>query len=302
MGRGDRRVRVGRVRAAGLLIVALLTVGCTTSPGSNDGVDLTVYGAASLKGALEAVRTAYSEAEPGITLTIATDASSTLRTQIEQGAPTDVFLSADELNPAALVDAALTDGAAVDFAGNSLVVIVPTGNPASITTAADLARPGVKVIAAGDAVPIAGYAAQVVANISALPSAPVGFAVSYEANVVSREQNVKAVVAKIELGEGDAAIVYATDARASSRVETIALPAGVDVRASYAGVVIRSTDDVAAAHAFLDWLAGPAGAAVLADFGFAAPPGSAARDGSSASSESAAPAGSAAPSLPAAPQ
>ncbi len=271
MGRGGRRVRAGRVRAAGLLLVALVAVGCTTSSGANDGVELTVYGAASLKGALESVRTAYSVAEPGVTLTIATDASSTLRTQIEQGAPADVFLSADESNPAALVDAGLTDGAAVDFAGNSLVVIVPTGNPASITTASDLARPGVKVIAAGDDVPIARYAAQVVANIAAVPSAPVGFATSYEANVVSREQNVKAVVAKIELGEGDAAIVYATDARASSKVETIALPAGVDVRATYAGVVVRSSDDVAAAHAFLDWLAGPAGAAVLADFGFVAP-------------------------------
>ncbi len=255
----------------GLLMVGLVAAGCTTSSPPSAPIELTVYGAASLKGALESVRAAYAVAEPGVALTIATDASSTLRTQIEQGAPADLFLSADESSPAALVDAGLTDGAAVDFAGNSLVVIVPNGNPGAVTTTSDLARSGVKVIAAGDEVPISRYASQVVANIAAVPNTSAGFVAGYEANVVSREQNVKAVVAKIELGEGDAAIVYATDARASSKVETIGLPASVDVRATYAGVVVKSTDDAAAAHAFLDWLAGPPGAAVLADFGFVPP-------------------------------
>ncbi len=289
MGQGDRRVTArrgpaGGLRAASLLLVALVAVGCTTSSAASNPIELTVYGAASLKGALESVRTAYVLAEPGVTLTFATDASSTLRTQIEQGAPADVFLSADESNPAALVDAGLTDGSAVDFAGNSLVVVVPNGNPGAIATPSDLARPGVKVIAAGDAVPIARYAAQVVANIAAMSTTPAGFLAGYEANVVSREQNVKSVVAKIELGEGDAAIVYATDARASSKVETIALPAAVDVRATYAGVVVKSSGDAAAAHTFLDWLAGPSGAAVLADFGFVAPSKFGASSGSAAPS------------------
>ncbi|MBA3235484.1 MAG: molybdate ABC transporter substrate-binding protein [Chloroflexi bacterium] len=275
--RAAARPGAAALLVVGLLIVGLVAAGCTTSSPSSAPIKLTVYGAASLKGVLESVRTAYAVAQPGVALTIATDASSTLRTQIEQGAPADLFLSADESNPAALVEAGLTDGATVDFAGNSLVIIVPNGNPGAVTTASDLARSGVKVIAAGDAVPIARYASQVVANIAATPNAPAGFVARHEANVVSREQNVKAVVAKIELGEGDAAIVYASDARASSKVEIIALPTAVDVRATYSGVVVKSTDDATAAHAFLDWLAGPPGSAVLADFGFVPPSGSGSR-------------------------
>ena len=234
-------------------------------------VELTVYGAASLKGALEAVKAAYETAAPGVTLTIATDASSTLRTQIEQGAPADVFLSADQTNPKNLVEAGLADGSAVDFAGNTLTVIVPAANPAGITTPADLARAGVKVIAAGDDVPITKYTTQVVANLAGIGGYPAGFAAAYDENVVSKEDNVKAVVAKIELGEGDAAIVYLTDAKASTKVKTIEIPADANVPATYAGVVVKASPNATAAHDFLTWLAGPDGQAVLSEFGFLPP-------------------------------
>lgn len=234
-------------------------------------VELTVYAAASLKGALDAARTAYAAAVPGVTLTVATDASSTLRTQIEQGAPADVFLSADQTNPTRLVDAGLTDGSAIAFAGNLLTVIVPTANAAGIATPADLAKPGLKIIAAGADVPIDKYATQAVTNLAGLPGFPTGFAAAYDANVVSREDNVKAVVAKVELGEGDAAIVYVTDAKASTRIRPIEIPAAANVPATYAGVVVMASTRAAAAHAFLTWLAGPDGQAVLADFGFLPP-------------------------------
>ena len=231
-------------------------------------VELTIFSAASLKGALDAVETAYAMAAPGVTLTIATDASSTLRTQIEQGAPADVFLSADQTNPKMLVQKGLADGAAVDFAGNTLAVIVPTANPAGIATLADLAKPGVKVIASGADVPITKYVRQVVANLAGLGGYPAGFAAAYDGNVVSKEENVKAVVAKIELGEGDAAIVYATDAKASTKVATVPIPVEANVPATYAGVVVRASPNAAAAHTFLTWLAGPDGQAVLGTFGF----------------------------------
>jgi len=234
-------------------------------------IELTVYAAASLKGALETAKTAYAGAVPGVTLTIATDSSATLRTQIEQGAPADVFLSADESNPKRLVDAGLADGAAVAFAGNTLVVIVPSANPAGIATPADLAGDGVKIIAAGAEVPISKYAAQAVTNLSKQPGYPAGFVAAYVANVVSREDNVKAVIAKIELGEGDAAIVYATDAKASTRVGTVEIPAVANVPATYAGVVLKDSTHVDAARAFLAWLAGPGGQAVLTTFGFQPP-------------------------------
>ena len=191
--------------------------------------------------------------------------------QIEQGAPGDVFLSADQKNPSALVDAGLADGDVTDFAGNALVIIVPSDNPARLTGPIHLARPGLKVVAAGDDVPISGYARQLVTKLAGLPGYPADFAAAYAANVVSKEDNVKAVVTKIELGEGDAAIVYRTDALASSNVQAIELPDKASVSATYAGVVLKASKHLAAGHAFLEWLTGSEGAAILARFGFVAP-------------------------------
>jgi molybdate transport system substrate-binding protein len=247
-----------------------VTASTAASPAASGG-ELTIYAAASLKAALDEVKATYEATNPGTTLTISTDASSALETQIEQGAPVDVFLSADTRNPQALVDKGLTDGDPVDFAGNQLTIVVPSGNPAGITSAADLANPGVKVIAAGDAVPITGYAIQLVANLAMEAGYPTNFVSAYTANIVSKEDNATAVIAKIELGEGDAGIVYATDARASGKVMTIDLPGAVNVSATYAGVVVRGSKHAAAASSFLHWLAGPDGQAILGGFGFRPP-------------------------------
>ena len=134
----------------------------------------------------------------------------------------------------------------------------------------DLAKGGVKVIAAGDDVPITTYARKLVQNLAVQPAAPGGFDLAYEANVVSREDNVQAVVAKVELGEGDAAIVYATDAAASGKVDSVRItPETANVTATYAGVVVvRTLPQQAYATEFLHWLAGPDGAAILEGFGF----------------------------------
>ena len=234
-------------------------------------IELTIFGAASLKGALEATKPVYEAADPGTTLTISTDASSALETQIEQGAPADVFLSADTTNPQKLVDKGLTAGPAVNFAGNKLVIIVPTDNPAGIKTPEDLAKPRIKIIAAGDAVPITKYANQLVDNLAKLPGYPANFASAYKANIVSKEDNVKAVVAKLELGEGDAAIVYVTDAKASTKVGTVDVPDAANVLATYAGVVVKASPNADAAGAFMTWFAGPQGQAILSGFGFLPP-------------------------------
>ena len=243
----------------------------TASTSGGPAADLTIYGAASLKGVLEKAKSTYEAAFPGTTLTISTDSSAALEAQIEQGAPADVFLSADTANPQKLVDAGLADGDAVVFAGNELTVIVPADNPAAIQSPADLARPGVKVIAAGDEVPITKYATKLIANLASEAGYPADFAAGYAANVVSKEDNVKAVVAKVELGEGDAGIVYVTDAAASTAVATIDVPDGANVPATYAGVAVRASPNVAAGRAFLTWLAGPDGQAILAGFGFLPP-------------------------------
>jgi molybdate transport system substrate-binding protein len=238
---------------------------------SAPAVALTIFGAASLQGALGKAKTVYETANPGTTLTISTDSSSALETQIEQGAPADVFLSADTTNPKKLVDGGLTDGAAVTFAGNKLTIVVPTANPAGITTPADLAKNGVKVIAAGDTVPITKYATQLVGNLAKQPGYPANFVAAYTANIASKEDNVKALIAKIELGEGDAGIVYVTDAKASTKVKAIDVSDAANVPATYDGVVVKASKDAVAAKAFLDWFAGPDGQAILSSLGFLPP-------------------------------
>ena len=273
--------RFGSIAAVGATLIALLAAcsgggGGSIAPSSTSnqastGASLTILGAASLKAVLDQAKAAWETDHPGSILTISTDSSTALETQIEQGAPADVFLSADTTNPKKLVDRGLTEGAAVTFAGNKLTVIVPTSNPAAIATPADLAKGGVKVIAAGDAVPITKYATQLVANLAKESGDAAGFAVAYAGNVASKEDNVKAVVAKIELGEGDAAIVYVTDAMASTKVTAIAIPDSANVPATYAGVVVKASGHTADAQRFLDWLAGPDGQAILAGFGFQPP-------------------------------
>jgi molybdate transport system substrate-binding protein len=257
----------------GTTIAALLVLtACLSGPATSAGGDLTVYAAASLKTATARLETAYEAAHPGVSLTISTDSSAALETQIEQGAPADVFLSADAANPQKLVDRGLAAGGITKFAGNLLTVIVPTSNPAGVQTPADLAAAGVKVIAAADSVPITTYAGQLVANLAGLPGYPADFAAKYNANVVSKTDNVAGVVSILELGEGDAGIVYLTDAQASSKVTLIEVPIEANVPATYAGVVVNASAHRDAAAAFLAWLAGPDGQAILAAFGFV-PPG-----------------------------
>ena len=119
--------------------------------------------------------------------------------------------------------------------------------------------------------PITKYAGQLVANLAKEPGYPADFVAGYAANVVSKEDNVKAVVGKIELGEGDAGIVYVTDAKASTKVTPVDVPDSANVPATYAGVVLKASPNVDAATRFLTWFAGPDGQAILAGFGFLPP-------------------------------
>jgi len=280
-------IRRGLIASIGLIAIAIDASGCTTgalsSPATSAAASrpagasappasLTVFAAASLKAALVRAVEAYRTANPGTTITVSTDSSAALETKIEQGAPADVFLSADTTNPQKLVDRGLASGSIVTIATNHLTVIVPTSNPASIASPADLAKPGVKIVAAGDTVPITKYAGQLVANLAQVAGYPAGFAAAYAANIVSREDNVAAVITKIELGEGDAAIVYSTDAKTSTAIQTVDVPAAANVVATYGGVVVRASASQVAAASFLAWLAGPDGQAILATFGFL-PPG-----------------------------
>jgi molybdate transport system substrate-binding protein len=259
-----------RIRLFGVLAVALAfamamaLLGCSTAGPS--GVSITVAGAASLRDALNAAATRYETTHPSTGVRFTFDASSALRAQIEQGAPVDVFASADTTNPQQLVDHGLATGPVKVIARNELVIVVPRSK-SRVATPRDLAAPGVKVIAAGAEVPITKYAVQLVERLARLPGYPPDYAARVDANVVSREDNVRAIVAKLALGEGDAGIVYATDA-AAAEVGTVAVPAEPNVVATYGAVVIKSSAQPALANDLVAWLAGPDGQAVLAGFGF----------------------------------
>ena len=230
--------------------------------------DLTVLAAASLTDAFEEIAGLWTAAYPGSELVLSFDASSALRTQIEEGAAADAFASADERNAQTLVDECLAPGPITPFAHNELVIVVPDGNPAGIETPADLAKDGVRVVAALPEVPITKYTTEVLANLAELEGYPDGFVEAVTANTVSEEENVRAVLAKIELGEGDAALVYVTDALSSEGVDTVAIPDEANVLVTYAAVTVGASSQPALAADFLEFLVGPEAQAVLASDGF----------------------------------
>jgi molybdate transport system substrate-binding protein len=231
---------------------------------------LTIYAAASLSAAFRDLAAAY-RAATGTAITLSFDASSALEAQIEQGAPADILASADTANPGKLVKANLAAGTPVTFAGNALTIIVPGSGPTAVSSPRDLGKAGVKVIGAGDSVPITKYANQLIANLAKEPGYPADYAAQVKANTVSKEDNVSAVVAKVELGEGDGAIVYVTDAKGSSKVTPLPVPPGANVSATYGAVAVKASKHPDAAASFISWLAGPEARAILATYGFLPP-------------------------------
>jgi molybdate transport system substrate-binding protein len=186
--------------------------------------------------------------------------SDALATQIEQGAPADLFASANTSLPAKLHVGGLVERP-VPFTRNALVVVVPASNPAQITSVRDLAGSGVSVDVANTSVPVGGYTQKVLQRL--------GLAKQVNANVVSRETDVRTVLAKVSLGQADAGFVYATDARTvAKKVHVIRIPASAQPNVTYAIAVVTKSTHQAAARALVDRLRGKAGQALLAGYGF----------------------------------
>jgi molybdate transport system substrate-binding protein len=247
-------------RIAGLLGAALIAgpmlAGCSASADA----PLTVYAAASLRDVMTKLQEAYGP------MTMSLGGSSTLRVQIEQGAPADLFLSADAAQVDQLAASGHVDGEPVTFARNSVVLVVPRKG-SRVHNWKDLTKPGVQIVAADEAVPIQAYADELVEQLAALPQAPPGFAAGVQSRIASREDNVAAILARVQLGEGDAGFVYATDAKGAS-VRALPLPVGVE--ADYVGAAVRGPH-AAEARRFLDWLGGTQAQAILRDHGFGTP-------------------------------
>jgi molybdate transport system substrate-binding protein len=215
---------------------------------------LTVYAAASLTDTFRELGRALEAEHPGLTVQFNFAGSQQLALQIEQGAPADVFASADQRWMSYVSEQGLVEGESAVFARNRLVAIVPRTNPARIGGLPDLARRGIKLVLAAEAVPAGKYSREALGKLSAAP----GLAPEYDrkvlANVVSLEENVKAVVAKVQLGEADAGLVYRSDVTPSvSRyVRAFEIDDPYNVIASYPIAVLKGTKNAEAAKWFVD--------------------------------------------------
>lgn len=232
--------------------------------GAEDAVEgeITVAAASSLTESFTAIGEAFGEVNPDAEVTFTFDSSSTLATQIQEAAPTDVFASADTSTMDALVEADLIADEPRTFAGNDLVIVTKPGNPEGITGLADLAEVGT-VSLCGEQVPCGAYAQE------ALDASDV----EVPESSVTRGQNVKATLTAVAEGDAVAGIVYATDAAAAGEaVEVVTLPDDVDVIAEYPIGVVADAADADLAEAFIAFVLGDEGQAILAEHGFLPPP------------------------------
>lgn len=247
--------------------IAFVLLALLVAPPARAGGELTVFAAASLREAFTALGRRFEETHPGARAAFDFAGSQELRTQIENGAPADVFASADEKHMKALVADGLAAGARV-FARNQPVIAVPKGNPQGLRDLRDLPRARRIVIGVPE-VPIGAYTLQILD--AAAREYGADFRTRVLERVVSRELNVRQVLAKVGLGEADAAIVYRTDAAGAKRtVEAISIPAQLNVVAEYPIAPLKKAQEPQLAADFVALVLSPAGQRILAQFGFQA--------------------------------
>jgi len=230
---------------------------------------LTVFAAASLTEAFGEIGTIFQDANPTIEARFNFAGSQTLQAQIESGAPTDLFASANKANMDALVIAGFVDGEAPRLLlTNSLIVVVPLSNPAQVDSIQDLAHPGLKMVLADETVPAGRYARQVLDKASRDPAYGRDFASMALDNVVSNETDIKQVVSKVQLGEADAGIVYISDSIAAPDLKTIPIPQDINVSAPYFIAPVIDSTNLDLANKFIDYVLSADGQAILQKWGF----------------------------------
>jgi molybdate transport system substrate-binding protein len=269
-------VRRSRVAGCVTLVAATLVAlaGCaagtpsatSTSAPSAEGAasrlsgEITVFAAASLTGTFTELAENFEAAHPETTIALNFAGSSDLVTQITEGAPADVFASADTTNIEKLADADLVSGEPVDFATNVLTIAVPRGNPADVANFADLAGADVKTVVCAPQVPC-GAATEAVESATGVALRP-----------VSEESSVTDVLGKVTSGEADAGLVYVTDvAAAGDGVEGIAFDESAEAVNTYPIARVSESANAELGAAFIDYVSGPDGQRVLAAAGFGAP-------------------------------
>jgi molybdate transport system substrate-binding protein len=229
---------------------------------------LSVLAASSLTEAFSQLERTFEAARPGLDVSLAFGGSQVLSLQIEQGAPADVFASADRSHIDALLEAGAIEQA-VAFAGNDLVVIVPADNPAHIASFDDLVR-ATRIVVGTPNVPIGAYTRELLRRAASTMGE--AFATTVRSRVVSEESNTRLVRAKIEMGEADAAIVYRTDALASDRVRVVSIPESINVRANYYIGALKRSSRPDACGDFIAHVRSDAGQRILSQHGFVTEP------------------------------
>lgn len=287
-------------------IFFLLASGCSTMSDPVEGEvtgNLTIFAAASLTAAFTEIGAAFELNNPETTVEFNFAGSQRLRTQLEHGAKADVFASADWRQMEAIRAQSLTSGETAVFASNQLAIIAPSGAVLQDSDAGEgpgvtpitpngspfansdrndpnrkalhyLAKPGIKLVLALEAVPVGAYSRHVIDNISADPEFGADYAQRVLANLVSEETNVRNVVQKVALGEADAGIVYVTNAVApgvAGKTEHFILPKPFNVTATYPISALKGTSKLVLAQAFIEFLVSDPGQAILARHGFLNP-------------------------------
>ncbi len=257
------------------LLVVLLLFGCAPASTSTASLrtsipqqTLNVFAAASLTEAFNEIGNNFEAANPDVAIDFNFAGSQALLTQIEEGGPADVFASANKTEMDALVTEGLVARDAPHvFLANQLIVILPANNPAGLEKLEDLAQPGIKIVLAAEEVPVGNYARQALEAMNGQFGS--GFKDRILANVVSNEDNVRQVVAKVQLGEGDAGIVYTSDATAAPGLKTIEIPADLNVVAKYPIAALSGSPHAGLADSFINYVLSSDGQAVLQKWGFA---------------------------------
>ncbi len=255
---------------AGVLLATVSGCGGAGSGATRGGSDslsgggvtgtVTVFAAASLTESFTKIAQDFRAANPGVDVKLNFGASSALARQITQGAPADVFAAASAATMKQVTDAKAAAGQPTVFARNALQIAVPKGNPGKVASLADLAKPGLKVALCAPQVPCGAAAGKALA------------AAGVKITPVTLEQDVKATLTKVKLGEVDAALVYRTDVKAAAgAVEGIDFPEAGKAVNDCLIVALADAPNPTAAKAFVGYVLGDRGRAVLAEAGFQTP-------------------------------
>lgn len=248
-----------KVRLALAMALVVVLAACRGDGVAPQG-EILVSAAASLTDALTEVETAFEDANPGVDVVLNLGGSSALREQILEGAPADVFASANTSNMDQVVEAGEVEGEPEIFVHNLLQIAVPSGNPAGITGLEDFANEELLIGLCAEDVPCGSFAREALAKAGVTPA------------IDTNEPDVRALLTKVELGELDAGITYVTDvASTDGGVDGVDIPEDQNVVASYPIAALTNAANPEAAGAFVEFVLSDEGQAILAGYGFALP-------------------------------